>query len=1165
MTRDPSPWPGMADQYKKHTHREHILELPDTYVGSTETHEEVRWVYNAETNKMMHQKVAFNPGYYKIFDEIIVNARDALVRSQTATGAQPIKHIEITVGRTAAGAVLIEVENDGDGIPIAIHQEHKVYAPELIFGHLLTSGNYDKTEEKIVGGKNGYGAKLTNIFSNRFTLSTRNPASGQKYTQTWTDHMATCGKPSIVKDKSTKGFVKISYEPDVSRFPGLDLAAMDRVLHTRAIELAAMAGKDVKISWQGAVVPTNTFEKFINLFVRDGSGHAYERCGDRWEVGAVLARNLFAEDDSPDDRHISFVNGINTRKGGKHVETVLRVVLGNFSDAAKKKRIDIKPSQLKDTVVFFINSTIVNPSFDSQTKETLTTPATKFGSQFKSEKLADSLIKIGLLEEAQAILDAKAAKDAKKTDGTKRKTLRGLPKLEDALWAGTPRSGECTLILTEGDSAAASAIAGLAVVGREKWGVFPLRGKMLNVKDISQEKFNKNEELTAIKKILGLEQGKVYTDIKTLRYGRVMIMTDQDHDGSHIKGLLMNFFHTFWLSLLKRDFLCCLATPLLKMSKRSDIRSFYSQSEFETWRETEVAAKGDDALKGWTIKYYKGLGTSTPQEAREWFKNLFDMKYQWDQDSDESLCLAFSKKRADDRKQWLNTFDPRRTLSVSKGGVIPYSRFINDELIHFSNADNLRSLPHVMDGLKPSQRKILFCCLKRNLKSEIKVAQLAGYVSEHASYHHGEASLNSTITGMAQNFVGSNNINLLMPIGQFGSRLMGGEDAAQPRYIHTQMEPIVDALFRKEDASILKHIDDDGQVVEPEYYQPVVPLLVINGAVGIGTGFSANIPPHNPSDVIALLRDRLNLSRSTLAGLVLQPWWYGFKGTINRPTETSWTTKGKATWDDSKYTITVTELPIGTWTKDYKTYLDTLCTGDEAKGTKPILKSFDDLYNDVEVKFVLYFESDVYFDMRSDPAASEKMLQLNTTWHTTNMVCFSPEMKIKRYGTVGDMMEDYYQVRLTGYETRKTLEIGRLERELIEFDAKARFLLALLEDRMDLRRRTDEEIVAALRAENLPPLDNLTDPESVDSYEYLLRMRMDRVKASAVEDARKHVEAAKAALTTLKGTTASELWTRDLVQFEKAWVALQEAREAAASGAPLKKSEAKRVLKLKHT
>jgi DNA topoisomerase-2 len=1146
----------MADQYKKHTHREHILELPDTYVGSTETHEEVRWIYDASTSKMAHRKVAFNPGFYKIFDEIIVNARDALVRSQLSK-TNPIKHIDVSVSRIGDdNAILVEVENDGDGIPIELHKEHNVYAPELIFGHLLTSGNYDKTEEKIVGGKNGYGAKLTNIFSNKFTLTTRHPASGQRYTQVWQDHMAVASKPSIVADKAVKGFVKISYQPDLKRFPGLDLDAMLQVLHTRTIELAAMAGKDVKVTWNGTLVPTNTFEKFINLFIRDGTSHAYERCGDRWEVGAVLAKNLFAEDDSPDDRHISFVNGINTRKGGKHVESVLKTVLGNFTEVAKKKKIDIKPTQLKDSVVFFINATIVNPAFDSQTKETLTTPAAKFGSVFKSEKLADLLVKIGLLEEAQSILDAKAAKDAKKTDGSKRKTLRGLPKLEDALWAGTAKSVDATLILTEGDSAAASAIAGLAVVGREKWGVFPLRGKMLNVKDISQEKFNKNEELTAIKKILGLEQGKVYTGTGSLRYGRVMIMTDQDHDGSHIKGLLMNFFHTFWPSLLQKGFLCCLATPLLKLTRRGTVLSFYSQGEFDSWRDSNG---GPEALRGATVKYYKGLGTSTPQEAREWFKDLFDMKYEWDDKSDDAICLAFSKKRADDRKEWLKTYDSRRTLAVVKGGKIPYNRFIHDELIHFSNADNLRSLPHVMDGLKPSQRKILFCCLKRGLRSEIKVAQLAGYVSEHAAYHHGEASLNSTITGMAQNFVGSNNVNLLVPNGQFGSRLMGGQDAAQPRYIHTYLEPIVDSMFRKEDSGILNYINDDGEIVEPEFYQPVVPLLVINGGLGIGTGFSTNIPPHNPSDVLSLLRDRLNLKRSTLAGLILQPWWYGFTGTIHRTTDTTWVTKGKATWDDVKHTITVTELPVGTWTKDYKVYLDTLCTGDKEKGIKPILESFDDLYNDSEVKFILYFDTDTYFEMRTDATAAEKMLQMNTTWHTTNMVCFSPEMKIKRYGTVGDMMEDYYKVRLTGYETRKANEIARLERELVEFDAKARFLQALLEDRMDLRRKSDEDIVAALKAQKLPALDAMDKPDSVDSYDYLLKMRMDRVKASAVEDARKHVELARVALELLRATTAEALWLKDLDGFEGAWATLQLTREAARTGAPLRKE--KKVLK----
>ena len=1153
----------MADQYKKHTHREHILELPDTYVGSTETHEEVRWVFDSATGKMAHKKIAFNPGFYKIFDEIIVNARDALIRS-LAPGKQPIKHIDVSVGRiTNDGGdekVTVDIENDGDGIPIELHPEHKVYAPELIFGHLLTSGNYDKSEEKIVGGKNGYGAKLTNIFSKKFTLKTRHPASGQTYTQVWQDHMATAAKASITKDKAAKGFVKITYEPDLSRFPGLDLDAMYQVLHTRAVELAAMAGKDVKVSWNGTVIATNTFEKFIHLFIRDGASHAYERCGDRWEAGAVLAKNLFAEDDSPDDRHISFVNGINTRKGGKHVETVLKTALGGFTEVAKKKKVDVKPAQLKDAVVFFINATIVNPSFDSQTKETLTTPATKFGSVFKCDKLPDLLVKIGLLEEAQAILDAKAAKDAKKTDGSKRKTLRGLPKLEDALWAGTAKSPEATLILTEGDSAAASAIAGLAVVGRERWGVFPLRGKMLNVKDISQEKFNKNEELTAIKKILGLEQGKVYSDVKSLRYGRVMIMTDQDHDGSHIKGLLMNFFHTFWPSLLQKGFLCCLATPLLKITKRGDIKSFYSQGEFDTWREAQATGAA-----GWSVKYYKGLGTSTAQEAREWFKDLFDMKYEWDDSSDDAICLAFAKKRADDRKEWLKTYDARRTLAVVKGGKIPYNRFVHDELIHFSNADNLRSLPHVMDGLKPSQRKILWSSIKRGLRSEIKVAQLAGYVSEHAAYHHGEASLNMTIVGMAQNFVGSNNVNLLVPNGQFGSRLMGGQDAAQPRYIHTQLEPIVDAMFKKDDSAIVKYIDDDGQLVEPEFYQPVVPLLVINGAVGIGTGFSSNIPPHNPSDVLSLLRDRLYLRRASLAGLVLQPWWYGFTGTIHRTTETTWVTKGKATWDDTKKTITVTELPVGTWTKDYKAYLDTLCTGDKEKGIKPILESFDDLYNDTEVKFILYFDSDTYFEMRTDAVAAEKMLQLNTAWHTTNMVCFSPEMKIKRYATVGDMMEDYYQVRLTGYETRKTFEINRLERELLEYDAKARFLLALLEDRMDLRRKSDEAIVAALKAERLPALDGMAAPDSVDSYDYLLRMRMDRVKASAVEEARKHVESAKLALELLRATSAENLWLRDLDVFEKSWAALQETREAARTGTASRPLKKERVIKIKRT
>lgn len=1142
-----------ATAYKKHTHREHILELPDTYIGSTDTHKEKRWVFNTDTGKMAHREVSFNPGFYKIFDEIIVNARDALVRSHTEAGRTPVKHIKIAAGPDAEGKYVITVENDGDGIPVEEHPTEKVWVPELIFGHLLTSGNYDKNEEKIVGGKNGYGSKVVNIFSRRFTVETRSIKHGKKFRMTWTDNMSRAGKPIITTMKAASGYVEVSYEPDVARFPGLNLAEMTQVLHTRAVELAAVAGRDVKVSWNGAVVPVNTFEKYVKAFVRGDAPVVYERCGERWEVAAVLAKHLFDEDHVPEEKHVSFVNGINTKKGGKHVEKVVGQILGDFCEAAAKKKVAVKPGQLKDSVVFFVNATIVNPAFDSQTKETLTTPVAKFGSAFKPDgKMVSGLMKGGLLDEAMAILDAKANRDAKKTDGSKKRVLRGMPKLVDALWAGTAKSGECTLILTEGDSAATSAIAGLAVVGRECWGVFPLKGKLLNVRDVSADKFAKNDELTAIKKILGLEQGKNYTDTKSLRYGRVMVMADQDLDGSHIKGLLMNLFHAEWPALMRGGFLCSLATPLLKATRRGETLSFYSMAEFNTWRATNST--------GWHLKYYKGLGTSKEDEAQEWFRNLHEIRYTWDDATDDSMSLAFSKKRADDRKEWLAHYDPTRTLETK--GAVPFSRFINDELIHFSNADNIRSLPSIMDGLKPSQRKILFGCLKRGLRAEVKVAQLAGYVSEHAAYHHGEASLTAAITNMAQTFVGANNLNLLRPNGQFGTRLLGGKDAASPRYIFTQLETIVDSLFRKEDASILEHLDDDGMTVEPKVYYPVLPLLLINGCIGIGTGFSTDIPPHNPEEIIGLLRDRLEGRRATLEQLAMRPWWLGFKGAIQQVSDGVWLTKGVYTLNEAKKSVTITELPVGTWTQDYKTFLDELCTSTDSDAArtedgKPVLKGFDDLYNHIEVKFELYLDADYFDDIAAAPHEFEKRFRLTNTVRTSNMVCFDTEMNIVRYSCAGNMLEAFYGPRLVAYERRRQREMERLQREAVEFDAKARFIKAVLAGTVELRRAEDAVIVALMKSHALPPLSKPEEPASVDAYEYLLRMRMDRVKAAAVAEQERAVEEARAAIRLLEGTRAEDLWLKDLDEVELAWRAMRTAREEALADVDGKKRGSK--------
>ena len=1152
-------------KYQKHTHHQHILELPDTYVGSTKTNEETRWVYDAGSNKMVWRKLLFNPGLYKIFDEIVVNARDEFVRSTVTAGMTPIKHIAVSV-QNKDGDAIISVENDGDGISIELDEEQKVMIPEMIFGHLLTSSNYDKSEEKIVGGKNGYGSKCTNILSKLFTVDIKNPASGKQYSQSWYDNMFRVEKPSIRKLTSKTGSVKVTFIPDQTRFAGAFdevgvLSDMSACFHTRIIELAALVGKEVKVSWNGVAIGSNTFEKFIKLFLRDGmTGFAYENCGPRWEVGAVLASHLYSdEEELPEDKHISFVNGIHTKKGGKHVETVTRKVLTDFCEVAKKKKVDIKPGQLKNSVVLFLNSTIVNPSFDSQSKEFLTTPAAEFGSRPEyTGKLVDGLGKLGLLEEAKFLLEAKSMRETKKTDGKKRTVIRGMTKLEDALLAGTAKSKECTLILTEGDSAATSAISGLKEVGRERWGVFPLRGKLLNVRDITIQKFNANEELTAIKKILGLEQGKQYKDVSELRYGRVMVMADQDHDGSHIKGLLMNLFHTEWPGLMHSGFLCTLLTPILKATKGKSTLSFYSLPEFLQWKET-------NSLAGWKIKYYKGLGTSTPAEAREWFTNLHEIQYEWDEKTDESMNLAFNKKQADDRKRWLSHYDPTKML-IPVNAKASYTNFVNCELIHFSNADNIRSLPHVMDGLKPSQRKILYSCLKRNLREEIRVAQLAGYVSEHAAYHHGEASLNSTIVGMAQNFVGSNNVNLLKPVGQFGSRLMGGKDAASPRYIHTYLEEIVSKIFRKEDAGLLKHIDDDGDIVEPEYYLPVVPLLAINGSVGIGTGYSTDVPPHRPDDIICLLRHRLEGSIQTLADRPLDPWWFGFRGLIHRHDEQTWITKGLYEFDDDKKTVTITELPAGTWTKDYKAFLDVLYEAEDKKSkeakkeakkvetgsnrsskddVEPCgLKGFDDLYNDVDVRFVLYFTEEGYEALQENREKFEKQFKLTSSWKTTNMTCFDADFNIVKYKTVGDILETFVEKRLPMYEARRVMMMENLAKQMRELDAKRRFLQALLDERLVLSRKSDEEIVAQLKACEIPALSNLDAPDAYDSYDFVLRMRMDRVKQSAVTELDGQIAEKGAEIEHLEGETGSSMWLADLEEFRLAWVQYSEERVA---------------------
>ena len=1177
----------VAESYKKLTQREHILQLPDTYIGSRDSHAESRWVWSAEEGKMEWRTVQFNPGLFKIFDELIVNALDHVTRqSSNADKAKRVTRIVVTVTPTA-----FNIYNDGEGIPVTVHPEYKVMVPELIFGHLLTSSNYDEGEEKVVGGKNGYGAKLTNIYSREFTVRTCDGDRHILFEQTFSDNMATVGKPTMKKvAAATKPFTEIRAVPDVGRFyqGATEIPAdMLDVLRTRVVDAAALAAANgckvfladsLADDAKATQVPVTSFEQYVRLFAEEGVPVFYERCGPRWEAAAVLTRHLHAEA-LPDDRHISFVNGIFTRRGGKHVDAVARGILGAFCEGPGKK-LGLTPAQLKDAVTFFVNATIVNPSFDSQTKETLTTPAAKFGSKFEiSEAFIKRLAKDGgLLEEAQAVLDARLSREAKKVDGRKAATVRGIPKLEDAGWAGTAKSGECTLILTEGDSAASLAIGGLKVIGRERYGVFPLKGKILNVKDATMEKKTKNEELTRIKRILGLEHGKKYKDLKSLRYGRVMIMTDQDVDGSHIKGLLINLFHAEWPELLRLGFVCSLLTPLLKATKGKTVRCFYNAAEYEAWLSSAEGAGG----RGWSVKYYKGLGTSTATEGREYFQNMNTVRFQWDDPSDDAIDLAFNKKRADDRKEWLATYDRERVLSVPAGGAdVPYSQFIHDELIHFSNADNLRSLPHVMDGLKPSQRKILWAARKRNLVGEIKVAQLAGYVSENAAYHHGEVSLTAAIVGMAQNFVGSNNINLLAPNGQFGTRLQGGQDSAAPRYIFTALEPIQGTLISKADDPALSWLEDDGSRVEPEYYMPVLPLLLVNGAIGIGTGFSTEVLPYSPRDLAGALRARLRGEVADLSKRPLTPWWDGFRGAVvPSPDGRKVTTRGIYQFvDDENHRVRITELPVGTWTQDYKAFLDEMASGEGAgaaaakssdvSSSSRLLKSFIAASSDVDVDFTLTLDPEYYHEARTFPAEFEKKFRLTSSTSLTNMVAFDCDGHIRRFGSAGEILETFYMRRIGGYVARKENELARLDAEIVELDARAAFVRAVVTGKLVIANAEDDVLLAGLKSLGLPPLSAPGSPDDLKAYEYLLRMRVDRLKAKAVTELEEEVAAVRAVRDALACKKAEDLWLADLDVFSESYerfmVARLESRASSAAATEVTATGKKKVVRAKKT
>lgn len=669
--------------------------------------------------------------------------------------------------------------------------------------------------------------------------------------------------------------------------------------------------------------------------------------------------------------------------------------------------------------------------------------------------------------------------------------------------------------------------------------------------DKSQYRFSPSSK-RKIKKIidLGVSEQYVY-DLETENHhfqagvGELIV---HNTDGIHISGLIQNMFHCLFPSLLDRvePFIVSAQTPIVRVftGKKSSIL-FYDEEEYKQYVIDNTEQKGKRINK----QYYKGLGSSNTADVIETFGQKI-VRFTSDSKTSETMNKAFHTKFADVRKNWLETYDPSKTILKWHGNDkeeidISLSDFIDTELIKFSINDCKRSIPNIMDGLKEGHRKVLFYCLKNNIKKLIKVAQLAGKVSADTNYHHGEDSLNKTIIGMASFYVGSNNIPYLYRGGQCGTRIHGGEDAAHGRYVWTRMENLTRLIFRAEDDPLLTYIEDDGDKIEPEFYVPIIPMILVNGSIGIGTGWSCNIPCYNPLELVNAVKVWLENDGNVLIknnDMIisqlpeLKPWYYGYTGEITTEESGQFTSWGKVEPGNDSDKAKVVELPVGMWTADFQNALEKLVESKE-------IDSFTINYTPTVVDFTIT-------ETEAGIKCNNETLKLHKFIKTTNMVLFSEKSLLRKFTTIDEIIDSFCSVRYSYYGKRKEYLLKIFGGKIKLLGNKKRFLeeirdgvLKLFEEQKGKRQsRKTADIVAELEKNGY---DKEIDEEEEDKeeeneekkkstghgYEYLLRLQISSITIEKIENLQKEIDSYTEQYKELETTTTRQMWEKDLDTF----------------------------------
>ena len=896
------------------------------------------------------QVIRYADSLNKNFDEVLVNVVDIYIKSRELPAAHRVSVCTIDFTRDG----YISIYNNGQGIPTGIVKNlegNPIYTPQLLATVFLAGSNNDNDDKRITGGVNGVGLSMVNANSTHFILETADLTRKQHYKQECFNRLDEIGEPVITPVGKRKG-TTIKFLPAYSIYAcdikdDKEYNTLNNLFKSRAYQIAAHTRLKLTYNGEALLDVKDRISEYAKMFIADNK-YITTRLDHSlypWDVVIGLSSGSFES--------LSIINGVCV-KTGNHINYIRDLIINGLKPKVVKllKNFrEYKKTMVQSNLFIMISGNIPNPAFDSQTKNNISGDTSKYLEYTISNSI---LLKIWKILEPRLSEQYLATRPVK---ATKVSTI-GIKKYKKAKFAGTAKSSQCSLLICEGDSAESMTRTALTSVdvpmNYEFYGTFNIGGVPMNSRTKTEVKDGKirrhkqlvdNERLSSLSKVLNLNLSFVYETAEernTLSYGCIVVTVDQDLDGiGQIFGLLLSHVERFWPALIRHGFVKHLATPIIRaFPKRGkqNVISFYTDSEYREWAEKKFGSISA-VDNSWEIKYYKGLATHNDTEAIHMFQHYNNSLYTML--LDDNAARMFEIYYGDDPKLRRTELITTKNEFKLNGNLIDCTTHLQTHTKDFQLDNILRKLPHLVDGLVPARRKILCGSRKRfkQANTEVKVGQLAGYVAEHMNYHHGSASLEKTIINMAQDYVGANNLPLLLPLSQFGSRFMGGKDCGASRYIKTKLnKELVNTLFREEDDYVIDYTYDEGETNEPVFYVPIAPYVLLESLEIPATGWKYS--------GFARRWDQLYINiLSLIDGKEIKQmdfWCNKWNGTVIKVEDNDWFV-GRYRFNRASNTVTVAELPFQVWNESYI----------EKIQEKPIVVSVDDMSSKLNINLTI--------------------------------------------------------------------------------------------------------------------------------------------------------------------------------------------------------------------